>query len=147
MPQRTTIRLDEDVHNTLMSIKAKYRSMNMTKAVHLAVRYCRDEDIYNSLLKTPHETKPDPSLSPPEEKEASEGMDEDPDPDGEYSLDGGVRYRPSPEPDEKDRTENVPETQEPDDSGNAGNGSSNGNEKEEESSQTSFRDKVKNKFQ
>ena len=64
-PKRSTFRLDRDVRGYLEKISNKYRGMNMTTAVHIMVRHCKEKQVVENLLQRKTQKKDEaPNVDP-----------------------------------------------------------------------------------
>jgi len=74
-PKRSTFRLDSDVRGYLEEISNNYRGMNMTTAVQIMVRHCKEEQVMENLLHRKSQKKDESPNVDPQNETKDTGVD------------------------------------------------------------------------
>lgn len=143
-PKRSTFRLDRDVRSYLEKISEDFRGVNMTSAVHIMIRHCKEEQVMEKLLRRKSTETNENSNVDTEDKAEDTGMDNESAAknSGEKSN-GSVRFNSMARNEEKEEQGQNDDTRGSDEGRGDESGSSEKDTKKERSSAASS---IRSKF-
>jgi len=143
-PKRSTFRLDSDVRGYLEEISNNYRGMNMTTAVQIMVRHCKEERVMENLLHRKSQKKDEsPNVDPDGETEDTGVDNKSTTENGEEKSNGSVRFNNMARGEEKEKQGQNDDSRGQDESSGDNGGSS---EKDTKKKRSSAASSIRSKF-
>ena len=143
-PKRSTFRLDRDVRGYLEKISNKYRGMNMTTAVHIMVRHCKEKEVVENLLRSKNPKKDEsPNVDPQNATKDTEVDNENATQSSGEKSNGSVRFDNMARDEEKEKQGENDDSRGSDESGGDESGSSEKDTQERSSAASSIRSKFR----
>ena len=144
-PKRSTFRLDRDVRSYLEKISEDFRGVNMTSAVHIMIRHCKEEQVMEKLLHRKSQEKDESPNVDPQNETKDTGVDNENTTTGSgEKSNGSVRFNNmARDEEEKEQGQNDDSRRQDEGRSDEGESSEKDTKKERSSAASSIRSKFR----